>query len=26
MPRRILADIVRQSHTLFREHCFKRKT
>jgi hypothetical protein len=26
MPRRILADTVRRSHTLFREHCYKRKT
>jgi hypothetical protein len=26
MPRRVLADTVRRSHTLFREHCYKRKT
>jgi hypothetical protein len=25
MPRRILADTIRRSHTLFREHCYKRK-
>jgi hypothetical protein len=25
MPRRILIDTVRRSHTLFREHCYKRK-